>query len=274
VSFSADGKRILSGGFDQTVKIWEAGSGQELLTLKGHANPVTSVTISPDGKRIVTGSGSGYVFALKPGEIKVWEAAHGLELLSLERHAESILRVAFSADGNQVFGQDEKGKILAWNANTGQLLPDAPATMPPGGREAGSADGRLQAFLEHGVIRVRLVEAQQQRQARDRERLRRLAQFDSDGHRRQLQESLESGNDFAAAFHAGRLLQQYPWDASLHVRQAHLLARLGKREESATHLMLALFLHPRLDLRTGALPARPANPNQLPTFMPKVPPGE
>ena len=56
VAFSPDGKRIVSGSEDKTVKVWDADKGQEILTLKGHTGTVTSVAFSPDGKRIVTGS--------------------------------------------------------------------------------------------------------------------------------------------------------------------------------------------------------------------------
>jgi WD40 repeat protein len=56
VSFSADGKRVVSGSQDRTVKVWDAQTGQETLTLKGHSEPVWSVSFSPDGKRIVSGS--------------------------------------------------------------------------------------------------------------------------------------------------------------------------------------------------------------------------
>ena len=56
VAFSPDGKRIVSGSQDQTVKVWDADKGTETLTLKGHTQLVTSVAFSPDGKRIVSGS--------------------------------------------------------------------------------------------------------------------------------------------------------------------------------------------------------------------------
>ena len=38
------------------MKVWDAQTGQETLTLKGHSEPVWSVSFSPDGKRIVSGS--------------------------------------------------------------------------------------------------------------------------------------------------------------------------------------------------------------------------
>ena len=55
VSFSPDGKRIVSSSYDNTLKIWDAHTGQETFTLKGHKREVVSVNFSPDGKRIVSG---------------------------------------------------------------------------------------------------------------------------------------------------------------------------------------------------------------------------
>ena len=58
--------------------MWDAASGQELLTLKGHAELVYSVAWSPDGKRLATASDDG--------TSKVWDAASGQELLTLKGH--------------------------------------------------------------------------------------------------------------------------------------------------------------------------------------------
>ena len=62
------------------MKVWDAATGQEMLTLKGHRLRCTSVAFSPDGRRIVAG-GEG-----KFGEsgTVVWDAATGREMLTLK----------------------------------------------------------------------------------------------------------------------------------------------------------------------------------------------
>ena len=57
VSFSGDGSRIVSGSYDNTVRVWDAVSGECVLgPLEGHTDGVKSVSFSGDGSRIVSGS--------------------------------------------------------------------------------------------------------------------------------------------------------------------------------------------------------------------------
>ena len=51
---SPDGGRLASASDDQTVKVWDAAAGKELLTMSGHSKGVESVALSPDAKRLAT----------------------------------------------------------------------------------------------------------------------------------------------------------------------------------------------------------------------------
>jgi WD40 repeat protein len=55
VAFSPDGARVLTGLFDNTVRLWDAATGKELRAFKGHERSVFSVAFSPDGGRVLTG---------------------------------------------------------------------------------------------------------------------------------------------------------------------------------------------------------------------------
>jgi WD40 repeat protein len=56
VAFSPDGKYLVSGSRDKTVKLWSVESQKEVSTLRAHSDYVTSVTFSPDGKYLASGS--------------------------------------------------------------------------------------------------------------------------------------------------------------------------------------------------------------------------
>ena len=54
VAFSPDGKQVVSGSSDKTVRLWDAATGALQQTLAGHSDWVWSVAFSPDGKYIPT----------------------------------------------------------------------------------------------------------------------------------------------------------------------------------------------------------------------------
>jgi WD40 repeat protein len=69
VAYSPNGKLIVSGSFDKTLKVWDAATGNEILFFSGHAGEVTSVAFSPDSKRIISGG--------RDATVKVWEMPMG-----------------------------------------------------------------------------------------------------------------------------------------------------------------------------------------------------
>jgi formylglycine-generating enzyme required for sulfatase activity/serine/threonine protein kinase len=106
--------RIVGGSYHKTVKVRDAASGQEILTLKGHTDLVRSVAFSPDGKWIASGSGDMTV--------KVWDATSRQEILTLNGHKYCVRDVAFSPDGKRIASGSADNTIQVWNATSGQKM--------------------------------------------------------------------------------------------------------------------------------------------------------
>jgi hypothetical protein len=107
VTVSPDGKRLATASGKETIKVWDAQTGQELLTLKGHADRVQSVAFSPDGKRLAS--------AAMDRTVKVWDAQTGQELLSLHTHWRPS-GVVFSPDGHRLASGSYDGTVTIWDA--------------------------------------------------------------------------------------------------------------------------------------------------------------
>jgi WD40 repeat protein len=114
VAFSPDGKTVVSGSVDHTVRLWDAATGAALHTLEGHKGPVAAVASSPDGKTVVSGSNDHTV--------RLWDAATGSALHTLEGHMNSVTAVAFSSDGKTVVSGSGDDTVRLWDAATGAAL--------------------------------------------------------------------------------------------------------------------------------------------------------
>ncbi len=115
VAYSRDGSRIATIGWGATgsgeMQVWDAATGTELATLKGHTRAGLAVALSPDGSMVVTTS--------EDRTAKVWRAQTGAELVTFRGHAGRIECAAFSPDGALVATGGADRVVRMWDAKTG-----------------------------------------------------------------------------------------------------------------------------------------------------------
>jgi WD40 repeat protein len=156
VAFSPDGKIIVSGSADQTMRLWDVTKGQLIRTFEGHTNTVQSVAFSPDGKTIVSGSadqtvrlwdvttgqiertflgsteavrsvvfspdGKTILFGGADWTVQLWDIATGHIIHTFEGHTEIVRSVAFSPDGKTIISSAADRTIRLWDVATGELV--------------------------------------------------------------------------------------------------------------------------------------------------------
>ncbi|MCA2813879.1 MAG: WD40 repeat domain-containing protein [Microcystis sp. M090S1] len=112
---------MVSGSWDNTIKLWNRSTGQEIRTLKGHDGPVWSVNFSHDGKTLVSGSDDN--------TIKLWNVETGEEIHTLHGHKDRVRSVNFSPDGKTLVSGSWDKTIKLWNVETDWDLSDLDALM-------------------------------------------------------------------------------------------------------------------------------------------------
>ena len=82
-SFSLTGDRIVTASYDNTARVWDTASGEQLAELQGHTAKVSNASFSPDGIRIVTAS--------RDSTARIWDATSGEQLAELQGHKECVI---------------------------------------------------------------------------------------------------------------------------------------------------------------------------------------
>jgi WD40 repeat protein len=149
-AFSRDGGRIIGGGRDGSVKVWNATTGEEILGLKGHTSQIACVAFSADGRRLASAAEKLDL----PGEIKVWDATTGRETCTLTAATKSLTNLAFSPDSKRLASAGHQRGLKVWEVATGQAID----TFANGSPMAFSPDGRRFA-VDTGPLQIKVYDA-------------------------------------------------------------------------------------------------------------------
>ena len=112
VAVSPKDKYIVSGSYDNTIRIWDFATGRQIgESIVEHYGIVRSVAFSPDGNRVVSGSDDR--------TIRIWDVASCKQIGEpLEGHTAEVLSVAFSRDGKFIVSGSRDKAIRIWDVAT------------------------------------------------------------------------------------------------------------------------------------------------------------
>jgi WD40 repeat protein len=147
VQYSADGRHVLSTGYDMTVRLWDAKTGKEVRRFEGHSAWPYQAALTPDGKIGLSG-GDDLV-------LRIWDAETGKERHKGVGHTEGIVGVACSADGTRALTCSWDKTLRLWEVATGKQLKVLEGHDGPVFCLALSADGK-RALSGSGDKTVRL----------------------------------------------------------------------------------------------------------------------
>jgi len=104
IDFSSEQSMMFSCSSDRTIRVWDVASGTLLRTIRGHAQPIASIDVSPDGRTIVSGDDGGYILFS--------QADTGRVLFATQLVDHSITDVQFSLDGRRLAVAHHKGVVV------------------------------------------------------------------------------------------------------------------------------------------------------------------
>jgi WD40 repeat protein len=143
VDVTRDGRRVVTASRDRTARLFDPRTGRQVRVFRGR-EPLTALSISPDGALIATGGGR---------QAQVWNSVDGKRLASLT-HAGAVTDVEFSRDGSRLVTASADGTARVWEPRSGRQL----LTLEHPGRVVSAAfdrsRGRLLTVASDRYVRV------------------------------------------------------------------------------------------------------------------------
>ena len=109
VAASPDGRTIITGSQDQTVRVWNAENGQAIRTLDapgGLGGAISSIAVSADGTRVAAASDAG--------QFAIWNLADGAFQQRRNGTGGAMLEIAFLPSGLQVITLEADNAVRLW----------------------------------------------------------------------------------------------------------------------------------------------------------------
>lgn len=109
-----DGKRLLTGSVDASIRLWDLETGQQEALFEGHKKTVAGLAVSPDGGLAASAS--------YDRTVRLWDIESATERAVLKGHANNVVAVRISPDGGLLASGGVGSELRLWSLPAGELL--------------------------------------------------------------------------------------------------------------------------------------------------------
>ncbi|MGH9845573.1 MAG: WD40 repeat domain-containing protein, partial [Blastocatellia bacterium] len=113
LAVTPDGKLLISGSADNTVKLWSMPEGRWLATLPAHPDNVKDLAVTPDGSLLITACAD---------TLRLWSLPEGRLLTAMDEHTDAVNTMAITPDGRTLISGGDDKTIRFWSLPEGRLL--------------------------------------------------------------------------------------------------------------------------------------------------------